>query len=520
MTGTKPRRVNPTPWDTLLQEDVMVNLFSEFEKVTLASPQAICLTYEDQDFTFQQVLEATKRLAKRLLDIAPGNTSEPDNHIALFAPNLPGFVVGFYAALAANKTTVPINFLLNPNEIMTIGMHAGIRIVIASGPLYEKAAELAQSLPITVLRAEEFLMPGEVPVLPQVTRGDDDTAVLMYTSGTTGTPKGVELTHTNLYENYLSVYHVWEFTPKNTFIDVLPLFHSFGLLAKLILPNLLGARIVLVPQFQPQKLAEYFNKYPECIFFAVAPMFHVLATLAQTRGVKYSNLVLCVTGAAALPMDTMSRFQNVTGIPLYQGYGLTEASPVVSFNLPGAHVPGTIGRPIKNVEVQVWDDTDRVLPNGQIGELMVRGKNVMKGYYKNPEVTAKTISPEGWLHTGDLAKVDDHGFITIAGRKKELIISAGENIYPLEIEDVLASHQAVLESAVIGVPHPTKAEEPKAFVVLNPGATVDISELRQLCRDKLAGFKVPGEFEIRESLPKGPTGKILKRVLEAEAGKK
>ena len=497
----------------------MVNLFSEFEKVALRSPEAICLTYEDQDFTFQQVLDASKRLAKRLLDIVPGNASEPDNHIALFAPNLPGFVVGFYGTLAANKTTVPINFLLNQNEIMTIGMHAGIRIVIAAGPLYEKAAELAQALPITVLRAEEFLVPGEVPEIPAVTHGDDDTAVLMYTSGTTGTPKGVELTHTNIFENYLSVFHVWEFTPRNTFVDVLPLFHSFGMLAKLILPNLLGARIVLVPQFQPQKLAEYFNKYPECIFFAVAPMFHVLATLAKTKGVKFPNLRLCVTGAAALPMDTKNSFEAATGIELFQGYGLTEASPVVSFNLPGAHVPGSIGRPIKNVEVQIWDDSDQLLPNGQIGELMVRGKNVMKGYYKNPEATAKTISPDGWLHTGDLARMDDNGFITIAGRKKELIICAGENIYPLEIEDVLASHPAVLEAAVIGIPHPTKAEEPKAYVALNPGATVDISELRQLCREKLAAFKVPGEFEIRESLPKGPTGKILKRVLEAEAGK-
>ncbi len=498
----------------------MVNLYSEFEKVTLANPQAICLSYDDQDFTFQQVLDASKRLAKRLLDIAPNNTSEPDNHIALFAPNLPGFVVGFYGILAANKTTTPINFLLNPNEIMTIGMHAGIRIIIAAGPLYDKAAELAQTLPITVLRAEEFLVPGEVPELPLVTRGDDDTAVLMYTSGTTGTPKGVELTHTNLFENYRSVHAAWEFSPNNTFVAVLPLFHSFGLLAKLILPNMLGTRIVLVPQFSPQKLAEHFNKYPECVFFAVAPMFGVLATLAQSKGIKYKNLVLCVSGAAALPMDTLERFRAVVGMDIFQGYGLTETSPVVSFNLPGFHKPGTIGRALKWIETCVWNDEGKVVPNGQIGELMVRGKLVMKGYYKNPEATAKTISPDGWLHTGDLAKLDDDGYMTIVGRKKELIISAGENIYPLEIEDVLTSHPAVMEAAVIGIHHPTKMEEPKAFVTLNPGATVQITELRQLCREKLAAFKVPGEFEIRESLPKGPTGKVLKRVLVEEEGKK
>jgi long-chain acyl-CoA synthetase len=497
----------------------MVNLFTEFEKSAAAHSQLPCLSIEDQDFTFEQVLAASKRLAAKLLELAPGNSSEPDNHIALFAPNLPGFVVGFYGTLAANKTTVPINFLLNPNEILTIGMHAGIRIVIASGPLFEKAVEMAKTVPIILLRAEDFLAPGPAPDLPPVTRGDDDTAVLMYTSGTTGAPKGVELTHTNLFENYRDVYDAWDFHVGNSFVCILPLFHSFGLLAMMILSNFLGARLVLVPQFLPQKVAEILNKFPDCILFAVAPMFNVLAILARTKGVKFPNLRLCLTGAAALPMDIKDRWESITGVDLYQAYGLTEASPGVSMNLPNAHIPGTIGLPFKNVKVQIWDDNDNLLPVGEIGELMVHGKNVMKGYYKNPEATAKTISKDGWLHTGDLAKMDANGFITIVGRKKELIISAGENIYPLEIEEVLISHPAVSEAAVIGIPHPSKGEEPKAYLTLVPEASVEISALRQLCREKLAAFKVPGEFEIREQLPKGPTGKILKRVLEAEIGK-
>lgn len=496
-----------------------MNLFTEFEKSAKAHADLVCITYEDQDYSFARILSSSKRLAARLLEIAPGNSSEAENHIALLAPNLPGFVIGFYGTLAASKTTVPLNFLLNPNEIMTIGAHAGIRTIIAAGPFYEKATEMAQALPITVIRAEDYLEDAPAPDLPAVTRGDDDTAVLMYTSGTTGTPKGVELTHANIYDNYNSVKDAWPFHTGNSFICVLPLFHSFGMLAKLILPNFLGARVVLVPQFAPQKLAEYFNTYPECIFFAVAPMFNVLALLARTKGLKYPNLRLCVTGAAALPMNIKNHWESVTGIDLYQGYGLTEASPAVSFNLPEAHVPGTIGRSIKNVEVQIWDDDNHLLPNGEIGELMVRGKNVMKDYYKNPEETARTIAPDGWLHTGDLARMDDQGYITIAGRKKELIISAGENIYPLEIEDVLLSHPAVNEAAVIGVPHPSKGEEPKAYVAPVPGMSVDVAELRALCREKLASFKVPGDFEIRESLPKGPTGKLLKRVLEAEIGK-
>jgi long-chain acyl-CoA synthetase len=497
----------------------MVNLYTEFEKSANAHPESICVSYEDQDLTFGQVLAAVKRLGKRLLDLVPGNATEPENHIALFAPNLPGFLVGFYGTLAANKTTVPINFLLNPNEIMTIGMHAGIRIIIASGPLYEKAEEMARTLPITLLRAEDFFNAEPVPELPAVSRGDDDTAVLMYTSGTTGAPKGVELTHTNIYDNYLNVRSAWPFHPGNSFICILPLFHSFGMLAMMFMPNLIGARMVMVPQFQPQKIAEHFNRYPDCIFFAVAPMFKVLAILAKTKGIKFANLRLCVSGAAALPMDVKDVFEAATGVDLFQAYGLTEASPGVSLNLPGRHKPGTIGCQIDNVEVQIWDEEGHKLPNGEVGELMVHGKNVMKGYYKNPEATAQAISPDGWLHTGDLAKMDDEGYITIAGRKKELIICAGENIYPPEIEHVLSSHPAVAEVAVIGIPHPSKGEEAKAFVALYPGAQVDIATLRQLCRDKLAGFKVPAEFEIRESLPKNAMGKVLKRVLEAEAGK-
>ncbi|MCA9416690.1 MAG: AMP-binding protein, partial [Candidatus Omnitrophica bacterium] len=382
-----------------------------------------------------------------------------------------------------------------------------------------KVTEMAKALPIKVLRAEDFLNEDPVPDdLPELTRGDDDVAVLMYTSGTTGTPKGVMLTHTNLIENYKSVIDVYPFTKEHTFVCVLPLFHSFGMLAMMLLPIQLGSRTILVPQFQPQKLAEIFNTYTRCIFFGVAPMFQVLGLLAKSKGLKYEKLELCVSGAAALPNDVKNIFEDATGIDLFQGYGLSEASPVVSLNLPNQHKPGTIGKTIRGVEVQIWDDEGNRQPNGEIGEIMVKGQNVMKGYYKNPDVTAQTIT-DGWLHTGDLGRLDDDGYTTIVGRKKELIISAGENIYPLEIEDVLTSHPAVKEAAVIGVPHPTRGEDAKAYVALHEGAEVEIAELKQLCKDKLAAFKVPAEFEIREELPKSPTGKILKRVLQSELAK-
>lgn len=497
----------------------MVNLFTEFEKSANRNPDSICVTYEDFNLTYAQVLAASQRLAGKLLEMAPGNSTEADNNIAIFAPNLPGYLIAFYGILAADKTTVPINFLLNQNEIMTIGMHAGMRTVIATGPLYEKALEMAQMLPINVLRAEDFIAPGDVPVLPPVARGDDDTAVLMYTSGTTGAPKGVELTHKNLVANYESVVGAWPFHSGNTFVGVIPLFHSFAMLALLLLGNFIGGRLVLIPQFQPQKLIEAFTKYPECVFFGVPPFFKVLAHAAASKGIKMPNLKLCVTGAAALPNDVKEAWEGATGIELFQGYGLSEASPAVSFNLPGAHKAGSIGRPIKNVEVEIWDESGNKLPNGEVGELMVHGENVMKGYYKNPEETAKSITSEGWLHTGDLAQIDEEGYISIAGRKKELIISAGENIYPLEIEHVLMSYPGVADAAVIAIPHPTRGEDPKAYVQPLPGVTLEAPALKAYCREKLAAFKIPVEFEFREELPRNPTGKVLKRLLEAELKK-
>jgi len=501
------------------KKEKMVNLYSEFEKTALAHPEKTCVILGDSKLSFEAILSASRKLAAKLREIAPG-TSDSETNIGVFAPNVPGFLVGFYGTLAADKVTVPVNFLLSQSEIMTVGMHAGLRIVVAAGPLYEKAAEVAKTLPITVLRAEDFLSTDSVPDVPAVSRKDDDTAVLMYTSGTTGTPKGVELTHTNLFENCQSIRASYELDSSYTFVCVLPLFHSFGITALMLLPSMVGAPIVLVPQFQPGKFVDIFNTYPRCLFIGVAPMFRVLAHLAKTKGVKFPNLELCVAGATALPKDVKDAFEEATGVEVFQGYGLTESSPAVSVNLPGKHKPGSIGTPIHGVEFQVWGEGDKPLPTGEIGELVVRGKNVMKGYYKNPQATSETITPEGWLRTGDLASIDEDEFATIAGRKKELIICAGENVYPLEIEDVLCSHPAVAEAAVIGIPHKTKGEEPKAYVSPVAGARIEVSELRKLCRERLAPFKVPAEFEVREELPKGPSGKVLKRVLQAELSQK
>lgn len=443
---------------------------------------------------------------------------------AIYSPNLPEYAIAFHAVATLGAISTTINPLYTVDELRKQLEDAQAKYLITVPPLLDKARAAAQAAGIREIfvfgEAEgatpfaALLQQGDTPPAVTIEPGKD-LVVLPYSSGTTGLSKGVMLTHTNLIENYNGVIDVYPFTKQHTFVCVLPLFHSFGMTGMMLLAMALGSRVVLVPQFLPQKLAEIFNTYPRCVFFGVAPMFQVLALQAKSKGIKYENLELCVSGAAALPNDVKNLFEAATGIDLYQGYGLSEASPVVSLNLPGQHKPGTIGKTIRGVDLEIWSDESEKLPNGEIGEIMVRGKNVMKGYYKNPDVTAQTISGD-WLHTGDLGRLDDDGYTTIVGRKKELIISAGENIYPLEIEDVLTSHPAVREAAVIGIPHPSRGEDAKAYVSLHEGASVEISELRNLCRERLAAYKVPAEFEIREDLPKSPTGKILKRVLVSE----
>jgi len=243
-------------------------------------------------------------------------------------------------------------------------------------------------------------------------------------------------------------------------------------------------------------------------------MYRVLA--ASEADVDVSSVRFPISGGEPLPMAIAEAFEKRFAVPIFEGYGQTEAAPVVTLNTPGSRKPGTIGKPLPGVEVAIWDDQSRVLPVGDVGEIMVRGRNVMKGYHHLPEETAKTITG-GWLHTGDLGKFDDEGFITITGRKKDLIISAGENIYPREIEEALSLHPKVKEVAVIGVKDEVRGEVPKAFVIAKDGMSVDEKELRAFCRENLANYKVPKYFEVVPDLPRTPTGKILKRMLSASA---
>jgi long-chain acyl-CoA synthetase len=332
----------------------------------------------------------------------------------------------------------------------------------------------------------------------------------LYTSGTTGKPKGVVLTHRNLVHNVESCQIAGKFDSGESFLCLLPFFHTYAITGTILLPLLNGCPMVLVDRFHPLKVLKLIEEHSISVFLAIPSMYRVLAHAEGDFNVR--SVRFPISGGEPLPVATAEAFEKRFGVPIYEGYGQTEASPVISLNVPGNRKLGTVGPALPGVEIAIWDEGKNPVTADVVGEIMVRGPSVMQGYYNLPEETARTITRE-WLHTGDLGKMDAEGFVTITGRKKDLIISAGENIYPREIEEVLAQHPKVKEVAVIGVTDEVRGEVPKAFVLPREEMTVDEKELRQFCRSNLAGYKVPKYIEIVADLPRTPTGKVLKRML-------
>jgi long-chain acyl-CoA synthetase len=324
----------------------------------------------------------------------------------------------------------------------------------------------------------------------------------------------VVLSHDNLLANVESCQQAGDFDHRDGFLCLLPFFHTYAITGTFLLPLLNGSKMVLVDRFQPAKVLGLIQEHKISVFLAIPSMYRVLA--ATESEFDISSVRFPISGGEPLPVSIAEAFEKRFKVPICEGYGQTEAAPVVTLNTPERRKLGTIGRALPGVDLAIWDESNRVLPTGQVGEIMVRGRNVMQGYRHMPEETAKTIT-DGWLHTGDLGSIDEDGFVTITGRKKDLIISAGENIYPREIEEVLAQHPKVKEVAVIGVKDEVRGEVPKAFVIAREGETVDDKELRAFCRENLANYKVPKHFSIVADLPRTPTGKILKRMLSATA---
>jgi len=472
------------------------------------------LRMDDAHLTYAEFRDAALRVAAFLQQ----RGVQPGDRVGMVLPNVLSFPVVFYGALMAGAAVVPMNPLLKAREVEYYLRDSGARLVVtgeqsaepvteAAGTVGIDAVTVGAALPDAVMAAEGLAAP--------VDRSDDDTAVILYTSGTTGQPKGAELTHAGLNSNAQTTQEtLLEGSPDDVIMGCLPLFHVFGLTCSLNAGVLSGALLTLIPRFDGGKALDVIERDGVTVFEGVPTMFSAMLHQPDAAERDVSSLRLCVSGGSAMPVEVMRSFEETFGCIVLEGYGLSETSPVASFNHPHAErKPGSIGTPIRGVELRLVNDDGGDVATGEVGEIAIRGENVMKGYWQREEETAKAI-PDGWFRTGDLARQDDDGYYFIVDRKKEMIIRGGYNVYPREIEEALYEHPAVAEAACIGIKHPDLGEEVAAAVALKPGATAEIDELRNFVKERVAAYKYPRHLWLVDALPKGPTGKILRRSVE------
>jgi long-chain acyl-CoA synthetase len=469
------------------------------------------LKLDDATVTYAQLDEGSARTAAMLR--AKG--FEPGDRVGVMLPNVPYFAVAYYGILRAGGVVVPMNVLLKGREIGFYLEDSAAKLVLAWKD-FAVGAEDAGAEVIEVAPGEfEKLLAEHEPDRETADTAGEDTAVILYTSGTTGKPKGAELTHDNLMRNTEVVAKTLvEITEDDVLLGALPLFHSFGQTCALNASVFTGACLTMIPRFDPRKALEIVERDKVTIFEGVPTMYTALLHTEDRDSHDVSTLRLCVSGGSAMPVEVMRGFEEAFGCKVLEGYGLSETSPVASFNHPDRErKPGSIGTPIEGVEMKVVDDDGADVEQGEVGEIVIRGHNVMKGYWQREDATAEAIR-DGWFHTGDMGKIDEDGYFSIVDRKKELIIRGGYNVYPREVEEVLYEHPAVEAAAVVGVPDEKMGEEVGAAVVLKKGEQASEDELRDFVKSEVANYKYPRRIWFVDDLPKGPTGKILKREIE------
>jgi long-chain acyl-CoA synthetase len=474
----------------------------------------VAVKLDDAELSYAALDAASARVAGLLVErgISRGD------RVGIMLPNVPYFPVCYYGVLRAGGVVVPMNVLLKRREVAFYLKDSGAKLLFAWHGFAEDAqagAEDAGAECVIVAPGEfdETIAAAE-PLTEVVDTDDADTAVILYTSGTTGTPKGAELTHSNLRRNAEIARDLFNADSDAVTLGALPLFHSFGQTCSMNATFLAGGTLTMIPRFDPGKALEIIQRDRVNIFMGVPTMYGALLHQPGREESDTSTLKLCVSGGSALPVELLRGFEEAFGAKILEGYGLSETSPVASFNHPDRErKPGSIGTPVAGVEMKVVDDEGNDVPAGEVGEIVIRGHNVMKGYWERPDATEETIR-DGWFHSGDMATVDDDGYFFIVDRKKDLIIRGGYNVYPREIEEVLYEHPAVREAAVLGLPHDEYGEEVGAAVVLKDGESATPEELREFCKEQVAAYKYPRHVWLVDDLPKGPTGKILKREIE------
>lgn len=510
----------------------------------------------DASMSYRDLREAVNRFANALIELGV----KKGERVAIYLPNSPQFVIAYYGALKAGAVIAPVNPIYTPRELEFILKDSSAETIVALSQFYPKlqgvraktalknviVANIKEYFPSLLKtlftlamekkeghRAE--LVPGDLwfqDVLksapasdPEVKVFPDDNAVLLYTGGTTGLPKAAELAHRNLVANavQLGAWLPWAKEASEGFLTALPMFHSYAMTTCLNEAMMIAGTLILIPNPRDMDhILKSIDKHKPSLFPGVPTMYTAINNNATVSKYNLRSIKACVSGAAGLPTEVQKKFQEITGGRLVEGYGLSEASPVVTANpVFGENRIGTIGLPMPDTDVKLLDveTGTREVAVGEPGELCVKGPQVMKGYWNKPDETTKTLR-DGWLHTGDVAIMDEDGYFRIVDRLKEMIISGGYNVYPREIEEVLYQHPAVLEAAAIGIADARRGESAKAFVVLKPGQSATEEELIAFTKQHLAPYKVPRQIEFRDALPKTMIGKILRRELVAEEKQK
>ena len=507
-----------------------LNLAQYLDITAKEYPNTTAVIFDDFRMTYAELDVAVKRVASALSNRGIG----PGDKVAMMIPNTPFFPIIYYGILNVGATVVPVNVLLKSQEIQYYLEDSDAKAFLVWKLFEEDATKAFQMVEtcrhlIVVSRPDDFEKPRVGENLMQLARDadatfepaqtmPDDTAVILYTSGTTGRPKGAELTHFNMFFNaYYVKNNIVHVNHGDVGLVILPLFHSFGQTCLQNASIIAGATMTMLASFETHKTMQVIHRDRVNMMAAVPTMYFFMLNVPNYQDYDFSSVKMAVSGGSALPVEVLNKFEERYGVRILEGYGLSETSPVASFNvLERPSKPGSIGIPIWGCDMRIMRDDGRYADSGEVGEIVIRGHNLMKGYYKKPNATEEAIV-NGWFHTGDMAYVDQEGYFFIVDRKKDLIIRGGMNIYPREIEEVLYGHPSILEAAVVGIPDEARGEEVKAFVSARDSRVLNPEEVIRYCAERLARFKCPKLVEVLPTLPKGPTGKILKRELRERA---
>lgn len=529
-----------------------LNLASMVSHHARLAPQKEAIVWNDIRMTYGQLDSMSNQVAHGLVEFGIGHGDK----VALSCPNLPFFPVVYYAIMKAGAAVVPLNVLFKPREVAYHLKDSDAKAVLVFegtdelplGKCVKEAFDQVDTCEHLIVITKKCLlarsgsdasadfpdhktlgqlMEGKPAAFETYPTAPNDTCAILYTSGTTGQPKGAELTHLNLFSNVTTTHlihlPVLDFTeePQKTVLITLPLFHTTGQTVQMNTNIYGGNRIVLLPRFEPQATLDTMVKEKVNFWVGVPTMYWAILKYAEETDYDISHvkesMKVCTSGGAPMPVEVMKAFETRFGVRVLEGYGLSETSPLATFNhFEKPSKPGTVGQAIFGVEVRCFDDDDNEVTRGERGEVVIRGTNVMKGYYKRPDATAEAFR-NGWFHTGDIGVMDEEGYLAIVDRKKDMILRGGYNVYPRELEEVIMTHPAVSLCAVIGVKDERLGEEVKAFVVLKQGAELSETEFLDWCKGQFAANKYPRYVEFRDNLPIGGTGKIFKRALREEA---